>query len=57
MSCTLGSAEADAPRGKTFPYDARGLEIRSVEKADRGAVVVAVEGSVMLNALPVCNVS
>lgn len=43
--------------GKTFPYDARGLEIRSVEKADRGAVVVAVEGSVMLNALPVCNMS
>lgn len=36
MSCTLGSAEAVAPRGKTFPYDARGLEIRSVEKADVG---------------------
>lgn len=46
-------------RVKTFPYDARRQEIRSVEKADRGAAaaaaVEAADGE--LNALPGCNVS
>ncbi len=28
--------------GKTFPYDAHRVEIRSVEKADRGAAAAAV---------------
>lgn len=32
----------DRHRGKTFPYDGHRLEIRSVEKADRGAAAAAV---------------
>lgn len=44
--------------GKTVLYDVHRLEIRSVEKADRGAAAVAVvvvDGE--QNALPGCNVS